>query len=413
MCVDGAQRRYSAGEKEALACLFAIERWHVFLYGRRFRLRTDHQALVTLLGARGSGRAPLRIARWIERLRGYNFDVEYRPGSSNNVPDMLSRLPLNDGFTAGGDDEMVLAQIDTFAKPITWEEISGQTEADAELGKVCKWLRTHNPKIDQKEWTSVIHELAEEDEVLFREEKIVLPRSLRRMAVDFAHDESHQGMVRTKQRLRQLYWWPAMDRMVEEVIRDCRICASSDRVLKPQTAPMTPTEWPTQAWERLAVDIRGPDYTAGLQGRFALVVVDYYSKWVEVELMQEVKTSQVIDMFQKLFNREGIPKHIVSDNGSQFTSREFARFLEERGIRHQKTPLYHAQANGAVERFNRTLGGFMETASRMGGDVARRIAQMVASYNATPQATTGKSPAELLHGRPMRTGLNVVGAPDE
>lgn len=204
-----------------------------------------------------------------------------------------------------------------------------------------------------------------------------------------------------------------MDRMVEEVIRDCRICASSDRVLKPQTAPMTPTEWPTQAWERLAVDIRGPDYTAGLQGRFALVVVDYYSKWVEVELMQEVKTSQVIDMFQKLFNREGIPKHIVSDNGSQFTSREFARFLEERGIRHQKTPLYHAQANGAVERFNRTLGGFMETASRMGGDVARRIAQMVASYNATPQATTGKSPAELLHGRPMRTGLNVVGAPDE
>ena len=165
------QQRYSAGEKEALACVFAIEKWHVFLCGRRFKLRTDHQALVTLLGSSGTGRAPLRIARWIERLRGYNFSVEYQAGSSNNIPGMLSRLPLEDQFITV--ERRVVAQLSTGSGLTSWREISVQTEADAELGKVGQWLRTSRPRVDKKEWSSVIHELAEKDGVILRQEKIV------------------------------------------------------------------------------------------------------------------------------------------------------------------------------------------------------------------------------------------------
>lgn len=407
--LNETQQRYSTGEKEALACVFAIERWHVFLYGRKFILRTDHQALVTLFGAKGTGRASLRIARWIERLRGYNFVVEYRPGSSNRVPDMLSRLPLEDKFTIAGDDEVVIAQLSTTVQPLSWDEIAAQTEADAELGLVRKWLRIKNPKVHRKEWASVIHELAEKDGVIFRQEKIVLPAELRLKAFKFAHDDAHQGMVRTKQRLRQIYWWPAMDRMAEEQIRECNICANSDRILKTNTAPIELTEWPTRAWDRLAVDIRGPDQTLGQQYQFALVVVDYYSKWSEVELLREVSTKQVVNMFRKLFAREGIPRCIVSDNGPQFLSSEFVEFMAEFGIKHQRAPIYSPISNGLVERFNRTLGGFLETAKRLGGDLSHRIAHMVGTYNATPQATTGKSPSELLHGRTMRTKLDVVG----
>ena len=203
-----------------------------------------------------------------------------------------------------------------------------------------------------------------------------------------------------------------MDRTIEEWIRDCEVCSRSDRAVRSNTAPVTTTDWPGRPWEKLAVDIRGPDSSVGQSCRFALVVVDYYSEWVELELMSEVTTSRAIAMFEKLFDREGLPKCVVSDNGPQFVSSAFKTCLAEAGIRHQRTPVHHLMANGLVERFNRTLGGFVETAVRLGGNVARRISDMVRTYNARAQATTGKSPAELLHGRPMRTKLNAVGEPE-
>ena len=77
------------------------------------------------------------------------------------------------------------------------------------------------------------------------------------------------------------------------------------------------------------------------------------------------------------------------------------------GTEHIKTPLYHPMANGLVERFNRTLGSFIQTAKVLGGDLTERIQYMISMYNASPQSTTGISPSELLHGRRMRTKLDV------
>lgn len=73
-----AVRKYSTKKKEPLACLWACKKWHSYLWGRRFTLTTDHQALVTLLSTKGLGRRPLRINRWSDRLLNYTFDVQYR-----------------------------------------------------------------------------------------------------------------------------------------------------------------------------------------------------------------------------------------------------------------------------------------------------------------------------------------------
>ncbi|XP_003737358.1 uncharacterized protein K02A2.6-like [Galendromus occidentalis] len=177
-----------------------------------------------------------------------------------------------------------------------------------------------------------------------------------------------------------------MDRMVEEFIRECKICVNSDRVLESSFALIQPTEWPSRAWEKLAVDIRGPDHTLGQQYQFVLVVADYYSKWAEVKLLREVSTNHVIKMFRELFNREGIPECVASDNGPQFVGHLFAEFLSELGIRHQRVPIYSPISNGLVEIFHRALGGFMETAKQLVGDIAQRIERMVGTYNATPSS---------------------------
>lgn len=93
------ERKYSVAEREALACIWACEKWHIYLYGRHFVLRTDHRALTSLLHPGGSGHRPLRLHRWADRLQQYNFDVEYRPGRQNQVADFLSRSPVCEGWS--------------------------------------------------------------------------------------------------------------------------------------------------------------------------------------------------------------------------------------------------------------------------------------------------------------------------
>ena len=89
-----AKRKYATVEKEALGCVWAVEKWRTYLWGHRFTLRTDHQALTTLLSTKGADRAGMRIARWSARLLCFNYDVVYRAGTQNQTADCLSRLPL-------------------------------------------------------------------------------------------------------------------------------------------------------------------------------------------------------------------------------------------------------------------------------------------------------------------------------
>ncbi|ROL50856.1 Retrovirus-related Pol polyprotein from transposon opus [Anabarilius grahami] len=87
--LNPTEQRYSVGEREALSCLCACERWHLYLYGRHFTLRTDHHALVTLLATSGAGHRPLSLHRWYDRLRQYNYSLQFTPGRENVVADLL------------------------------------------------------------------------------------------------------------------------------------------------------------------------------------------------------------------------------------------------------------------------------------------------------------------------------------
>ncbi len=89
-----AERKYSTVEKEALACVWAVEKWRIYLWGRKIFLRTDHQALTVLLSPKGTDRAGMRIACWAARLLCFNYEVFYSSGSQNHTADCLSRLPL-------------------------------------------------------------------------------------------------------------------------------------------------------------------------------------------------------------------------------------------------------------------------------------------------------------------------------
>jgi len=132
--------------------------------------------------------------------------------------------------------------------------------------------------------------------------------------------------------------------------------------------------------------------------------------------MPVVTARKVVEFLRSIFASEGLPEEIVSDNGPQFVSlvnsHPFVSYLKRFGIRHCKTAVYNPQANGLVERFNAVLGNFIKTAELQGYDESNfdeKIQDMLMSYRNTPHPTTGASPSVLLHGRSMRTLLQVPG----
>ena len=409
--LSSAQRHYSVTEREALACVWAIEKWHRYLWGRDFVLRTDHQALTTLMTSRGIGRAGMRISRWACRLMEYSFTVEHVKGRINPA-DGLSRLPAP-VQEASDDEQLVVAALTEERAAVTGTELKEASRADPVLSKLRQqiprqWPRRYGECVPELQpFYRCKDELTLAGDVVLRGGRVLVPAALRTRLVELAH-EGHQGIVRTKQRLRDMYWWPGMDQAVEEQVKGCQICSLADKTASPRHTPLQPVPFPGEPWSKLGLDFIGP-MAGGRSGqRFAIVAVDYHSKWIEVGFCEHPTSEVVIQFIEKLACREGYPREIVSDCGSAFVSERFASYLQSVGVAHIKVSPYHPQSSGQVERANKTVKAALQTADLERADRSQYLQMFLFSYRNTVQATTGRSPAELLHGRPMRGKLSAA-----
>ncbi|XP_041361078.1 uncharacterized protein K02A2.6-like [Gigantopelta aegis] len=251
-------------------------------------------------------------------------------------------------------------------------------------------------------------ELSVHDGIIFRGERVIVPDELCAHVVNLAH-ESHQGIVRTKQRLRDLYWWPKMDIQVTELVKSCITCQLNDKSAVTRTAPTQPVPLPNAAWKKLGLDFVGPDYSAPPERRYIISMIDYRSKWPEVAFASDISTKTVLKFLVTVFSREGYPDEIVTDNGPQVVSHEFEEFLRHRNIKHRFSSVYHPEGNSEVERLNKILSETIQSARIQKKDVKSTMVQFLGAYRATKHATTGESPSFMLHGRHMRTMLDIKG----
>lgn len=406
-----AERAYSVVEREALCCVWAVEKWHVYLWGRRFTLRTDAQSLCVIFGPKGSTRAGRRIARWEARLMAYSFDVKYVKSSSNVIADGLSRVPLPN--TEWEDnDEIVIAQLsaDGDSVAVTESELRGASAADETLGIVRDYVQTgHWPKqlnSDVQKYYHVRDDLSCKGELLFKCERVVVPSSLRCRITDLAH-ECHQGIVRTKHRLRAHYWWPGCDRDVENAVKGCAICSEHAAHLPTSKPPLQPLELPVGPWEKVELDFIGP-----LKGppseRYGIVLVDVYSRWPEVALCSNITAATTIEFLKRIFAREGRVNCIQTDNGPQLRSKELADYLASQGIKHIFSSTYSPQTCGAVERFNATVKGAITSARLANKPRKEYLRDFLQIYRSTIHPAIGVSPFFAMRGREMKTKLNIL-----
>lgn len=150
------------------------------------------------------------------------------------------------------------------------------------------------------------------DNVLLRNNRIVLPQTLRKRAVQVSH-EGHEGMAKTKAYLRSKVWFPGMDAVVENSVKKCVSC----QLLTPEPRAMEPlkaSELPGNAWENLSMDFCGPLPS----GEYLFVIIDEYTRYPVVEVVRSVATKTVIPVLDKVISAYGIPCVKKTDNGSPF-----------------------------------------------------------------------------------------------
>ena len=290
------------------------------------------------------------IERWVLRLQSYNFNVVYPPGKAN-IADALSRLNSDKRLDAAEEFDYVRVIVENSVPvALTAKEIERASFDDEELNMVKSCVKSGNWN-ECKAAVSYFHvkdELCIYGELLLRGTRIVIPNVLRDRVLKIAH-EGHQGIVKTKTRLRSKVWWPQMDSDVEKLCKACLGCQVVGEFGAPE--PMSRVLPPTAPWQDISADLLGPLPTR----ESILVVEDYFSRFLEVAVLKSTTSAKIIEAIHPLFARFGVPYSLRTDNGPQFVSEEFETFLQTQGVEHWKTTPLWSQANGEVGRQNRSL----------------------------------------------------------
>ncbi|GFN92531.1 transposon ty3-g Gag-Pol polyprotein [Plakobranchus ocellatus] len=311
----------------------------------------------------------------------YEFTLIYRPGKdAENPADYLSRHPTTKP-SRHNDGENYVNYVANGAIPsaLSLEEVRKETKQDRVLVAVMTSI---------SQFQFLKDELTIHDGIILRQHRIVIPESLRLRDIKLAHS-THQGVVKTKQLLREKVWFPGIDKLVESHLKECIPCQSSVTNAK-QRDPLKISPLPKRPWDELSAGFAGPFPS----GDYLLIVIDDYSRFPEVEIVKSTSAHATIPKIISMFSRFGTPSVLKTDNGAPFSI-----FAQKYRFKHRKiTPLW-PEANGEAERFVRSLNKFVHTCQAEHSEWKEQLPNFLYQYRATPHSSTRLSPHEALTGK--------------
>ena len=258
--LSSSEKNYAMIEKEALAIVFGIKKFHQYLFGRRFTLLTDHKPLTLLLGPKRGipVLAASRLQRWSIQLSAYQCDIKYRPSKNHVNADSLSLLPRKtveeaDDWTLEADQ---VNRVQMERTPVTATQIREATRGDPVLSRVvyCTlhgWPAQDSIPEELKMYYTKQEEFTVEDGCLLGGTRVVIPAKYRAAVLSELHF-NHPGMVRMRSLARLHVWWPSLDHDVEQTVRDCDDC-QANRSRSPLKVN-NPWIWLTRPWQRILIE---------------------------------------------------------------------------------------------------------------------------------------------------------------
>ena len=313
-----SERSYSTTKRELLAVVFALKRFHQYLWGNYFILFTDHRAL-TYLHTQKIANA--MMINWLDTIIEYNFDIVHLPGVDNVLPDALSRLfSVVDEL---GED-----------KAMAHKENKSGTMINRAMTK-SKNVKPSNRRDESDIEQSTFMTPPEEDRKALLEETHLFGH--------FGSDAIYKSLRR-----KGIYWKNLKNEAIE-LVKQCAECQKFN-IVKKGYNPLRPISSfiPGDHW---AIDLAGPFITSRCDNRFLLVMVDICTRYCVLRPIPDKQASTIARELINVFCEYGLPKILQSDNGGEFVNELMQIFAEEAGFEHRLISSYHPRANGVSENW--------------------------------------------------------------
>ena len=219
----------------------------------------------------------------------------------------------------------------------------------------------------------------------------------------------HLGKKKTTDRILRRFYWPRMFHDIKEYCKSCPVCQKTSPNKHKTKAKLIPLPVIGEPFSRIAMDIVGPLDRSSSGNQYILVVCDYATRYPEAVPMRSCEAEKIAEEVLKIFSRVGVPKEILTDQGTNFLSKFLAKIYHQLGIRAIKTSPYHPQCDGLTERFNGTLVSMLRKVCKDNPKIwDKMLPYILFAYREVPQVSTGFSPFELVYGRDVRGPLDVL-----
>ena len=433
--LNKSERNYCVTRRELLAIVSSMKSFHHYLYGRKFLVRTDHDSLRWLMSFK---ELEGQLARWLERLQQYEFEIIHRKGQHHGNADGLSRRPcLSEGcsYCAKIDSKEVSIEENKVARIVLEEDVSVDWRKDQledsvisfflkgkELGR-CPLRRDlslldSSARIYFSYWDAlfikngVLYKKWESPNSKLEIFQVVVPRNRIKQVLEAAHDSpsgGHFGVNKTLDKIRRRFYWASCKQDVEDWCRTCKVCNA-------RKGPSGKGKSPLQIFnvgspfDRVQMDILGPLPISSSGNRFLLVVIDCFTKWVEAFPLKNCRARTIAEVFvNQLVSRHGVPLEVHTDQGKNFESKIFKELVNLLGIKKTRTTPLHPQSDGQVERQHQTILNYLSKfISENQKDWDDWIPLCLLACRSSKHEATGATPAELYFARDLRLPLDLL-----
>lgn len=387
------EAKYHSSRLELMAIAWALKRLRPLLIGIPFTIVTDCQCLININAWKTQSS---QIARWISELAEFNFEIKHVPGEKMKHVDALSRAPAEES------NERVM-MIETRE-----DEILMFQRSDPKVNELIGILRKSESERAMEEKDKIkdfnlIEGLLFKKQVINGVEKNLyyVPNIMRKSIAIRYHDlHSHLGVDKTIGRIRDFYYFPYMRRYIKVHVRNCLECILAKRKAGKKEGELHPIPPGRRPFEIIHSDHVGPFPTTSSKNKYVLGFIDNLTKFLVLFPVKTVSAKATVKRAQELIDKVEVPRRLITDRGTCFTSNLFQKFCFDHGIAHTLNSSAHPQANGLIERLNQTILPIMKIATQTedNTDWDRYLKQIERDLNTSISKATGKTPYEAFLG---------------
>ena len=355
-----AQENYSTTEKEMLAVVFACEKFRQYILGSHVIIHTDHAAIKYLMSKK---EAKPRLIRWVLLLQEFDLEIKDKKRCDNVIADHLSRVERSTAeeekiiLTENFPDEQLLKvsfQLPWYADIVNYlacgvipSEFSYQQKR--KLRTDSRYYIWDDPLLFKRGADMIIRRCVSENE----QNKIMSECHASPYGGHFSGERTAHKILQSG------FYWPTIFRDCAEWVKLCDRCQKIGNISSINEMPLRGI-MVMQLFDLWGIDFMGP-FPPSFGNLYILLAVDYVSKWVEAVTCPRNDANSVVSFLQKnILSRFGTPRTIISDGGSHFANKIFAKLMSRYGIKHVMSLAYYPRTNGQAEISNREIKRILE-----------------------------------------------------